>query len=66
MQGLFFIKCSGSAMSRVYLLLMGLWIFEFLLQLVGLTYYLICTKVSYMLGLFFFLIKPPSNNFQPY
>lgn len=65
MQGLVFIKCCGSAMSRVYPLLMGLWISELLLQLVGLMYYLICTEVSDRLR-FFFFIKTLSNNFQPY
>lgn len=59
MQGLAFTGWWGCAMSTVYLLLM------LLLQLVDLMYRLICTKVRYMLRLFF-KIKTPSNNFQPY
>lgn len=60
-------QVSSSAMPRpcqAYLLLMGLWISEFLLQVVGLMYYLICTKVT--CSDFTFFIKTPSNNFQTY
>lgn len=60
MQALVFIRWWGCAMSTVYLLLM------FLLQLAGLTYYLICTKVRYMPRFFFFFIQTTSNNIQPY
>lgn len=56
-QGPVFIKCCGSPMSRIYLLLMGLWVSEFLLQLVGLVYYLIWTEVSYKLWCLFVLLE---------